>query len=137
MLVKEARLVKESMARPPTTQEFVLQELRNAIVRGELPPRQPIRQDAIAQRFGVSRVPLREALKILEAEGQVVYRPHRGYSVAELALSDLLEVYRLRQLLESEAATVARGSSPKRTWRASSTRTTTSRRPRTKAKWRA
>lgn len=107
MLVKETRLVKESMARPPTTQEFVLEELRNAIVRGELPPRQPIRQDAIAQRFGVSRVPLREALKILEAEGQVVYRPHRGYSVAELALSDLLEVYRLRQLLESEAATVA------------------------------
>ena len=95
------------MTRPPTTQEFVLEELRNAIVRGDLPPRQPIRQDAIAQRFGVSRVPLREALKTLEAEGQVMYRPHRGYSVAELALSDLLEVYRLRQLLESEAATVA------------------------------
>ncbi len=95
------------MQRPPTTQEFVLEELRNAIVRGDLPPRQPIRQDAIAQRFGVSRVPLREALKTLEAEGQVIYRPHRGYSVAELALSDLLEVYRLRQLLESEAATVA------------------------------
>lgn len=95
------------MARPPTTQEFVLDELRKAIVAGQLSPRQPIRQDTIAQRFGVSRVPLREALKTLEAEGQVVYRPHRGYSVAELALSDLLEVYRLRQLLESEAVTVA------------------------------
>lgn len=97
------------MARPPTTQEFVLDELRRAIVAGELAPGRPIRQDTIAQRFGVSRVPLREALKTLEAEGQVIYRPHRGYSVAELALSDLLEVYRLRELLEAEAARVACG----------------------------
>lgn len=97
------------MARPPTTQEFVLEELRKAIVAGELTPGRPIRQDTIAQRFGVSRVPLREALKTLEAEGQVVYRPHRGYAVAELAIGDLLEVYRLRELLESEAVRVACG----------------------------
>ncbi|MEV0697517.1 GntR family transcriptional regulator [Saccharopolyspora sp. NPDC050389] len=95
------------MQRPPTTQEFVLGELRKAIVSGELAPGQPIRQDTIAQRLGVSRVPLREALKTLEAEGQVIYQPHRGYSVAELSLGDLLEVYRMRELLESEAATVA------------------------------
>jgi DNA-binding GntR family transcriptional regulator len=97
------------MRRPPTTQEFVLQELRKAIVSGHLSPRQPIRQDSIAHELGVSRVPLREALKTLEAEGQVIYQPHRGYSVAELSLADLLEVYRLRELLESEAATVATG----------------------------
>ncbi|PKW15341.1 GntR family transcriptional regulator [Saccharopolyspora spinosa] len=95
------------MQRPPTTQEFVLDELRKSIVSGELAPGQPIRQDTIAQRLGVSRVPLREALKTLEAEGQVIYQPHRGYSVAELSLSDLLEVYRMRELLESEAAVVA------------------------------
>lgn len=95
------------MRRPPTTQEFVLDELRKAIVSGHLAPRQPIRQDSVAHELGVSRVPLREALKTLEAEGQVTYQPHRGYSVAELSLSDLLEVYRLRELLESEAATVA------------------------------
>ncbi|MDR7303227.1 GntR family transcriptional regulator [Haloactinomyces albus] len=95
------------MARPPTTQEYVLDELRKAIVSRQLSPRQPIRQDTIAHQLGVSRVPLREALKTLEAEGQVVYEPHRGYSVAELSLADLLEVYRLRELLESEAAAVA------------------------------
>lgn len=95
------------MPRPPTTQEFVLDELRKAIVSRQLRPRQPIRQDTIAHRLGVSRVPLREALKTLEAEGQVVYRPHRGYSVAEMSLSDLLEVYRLRELLETEAAGAA------------------------------
>ncbi|MDA3625339.1 GntR family transcriptional regulator [Saccharopolyspora sp. WRP15-2] len=95
------------MQRPPTTQEFVLGELRRSIVSGELSPGQPIRQDSIAQGLGVSRVPLREALKTLEAEGQVVYQPHRGYSVAELSLRDLLEVYRMRELLEAEAAAVA------------------------------
>lgn len=55
----------------------------------------------------MSRVPLREALKILEGEGQVIYRPHRGYFVAELDIDDLREVYRIRDLLESEAVRVA------------------------------
>jgi DNA-binding GntR family transcriptional regulator len=64
-------------------------------------------QDALSLELGVSRVPLREALKILEGEGQVIYHPHRGYFVAELALEDLLEVYRLRDLLEEEAVRVA------------------------------
>lgn len=81
----------------------MLVELRRAIVAGELSPGAPIRQDALADRLGVSRVPLREALKILEGEGQVIYRPHRGYFVADLSLDDLREVYRIRQLLEAEA----------------------------------
>jgi DNA-binding GntR family transcriptional regulator len=93
--------------RPPTAQEAVLVELRRAIVSGELEPGRQILQDALAERFGVSRVPLREALKILEGEGSVTYVPHRGYFVAELSLVDLREVYRIRELLEAEAVTVA------------------------------
>ncbi|MDF5757102.1 GntR family transcriptional regulator [Spongiactinospora sp. TRM90649] len=90
--------------RPPqTTQQYVLDHLRRAILTGRLAPGSPIRQDALAEQLGVSRVPLREALKILEGEGQVLYRPRRGYMVAELALEDFLEVYRLRQILEEEA----------------------------------
>jgi DNA-binding GntR family transcriptional regulator len=91
-------------SRPPTVQQFVLEELRRALVTGELKPGQPIRQEAIAENLGVSRVPLREALKILEGEGQVVHQPHRGYLVAKLSLPDLLEVYRIREILEAEAA---------------------------------
>jgi len=93
--------------RPPTAQEAVLAELRRAIVSGQLRPGEQVLQDALAERFGVSRVPLREALKILEGEGQVVYQPHRGYFVAELDVDDLREVYRMRDLLESEAVRVA------------------------------
>jgi len=98
--------MSEAFERPPTSQEAVLAALRQAIVRGELRPGEQVRQEALADRFGVSRVPLREALKILEGEGSVKYVPHRGYFVAELSLSDLLEVYRIRQLLEGEAVRV-------------------------------
>ncbi|MGW4049344.1 GntR family transcriptional regulator [Streptomyces sp. NPDC004779] len=89
--------------RPQTAQQFVLGELRSAITGGELRPGAPIRQDALAARLEVSRVPLREALKALEAEGLVVHHVHRGYFVAELSLADLEEIYRIRALLETEA----------------------------------
>lgn len=92
--------------RPMTAQEAVLVELRRLILAGELRPGSPIRQDAIAGTLGVSRVPVREALKILEGEGQVTYRPHRGYFVTELSLRDVREIYRIRELLESEALRV-------------------------------
>ena len=97
----------DTFRRPPTAQEAVLAELRRAIVTGELRPGEQVRQDALAEQFGVSRVPLREALKILEGEGQVTYLPHRGYFVAELDVADLREVYRLRELLETEAVRAA------------------------------
>ena len=93
--------------RPPTAQEAVLAELRRFIITGRLRPGQQIVQDALAVQLGVSRVPLREALKILEGEGQVTYVAHRGYFVTELSLSDLLEVYRIREILEAEAVSVA------------------------------
>lgn len=93
--------------RPPTAQEFVLGELRRLIVTGELKAGAQIKQDALAEQVGTSRVPLREALKILEGEGQVTYHPHRGYFVAELSATDLSEVYRIRQLLEDEAVSIA------------------------------
>lgn len=90
-----------------TAQEQVLREVRQLIASGELKAGQQVKQDTLSAQLGVSRVPLREALKVLEGEGQVVYHPHRGYFVAELSVSDLVEVYRIRALLEEEALTVA------------------------------
>lgn len=86
-----------------TAQDVVLRSLRTDLLTGVLAPGDQIVQESLADRYGVSRVPLREALKTLESEGQVVYFPHRGYFVAELSVADLLEVYRLRELLEAEA----------------------------------
>lgn len=89
-----------------TAQEGVLKALRLMIASGELRPGQQVVQDSLAQSLGVSRVPLREALKVLEGEGQVTYHPHRGYFVANLSVTDLVEVYRIRAILEDEALRV-------------------------------
>ncbi len=94
-------------AKPKITQEEVLALLRVEILTGGLQPGQQIVQDLLAEKFGVSRVPLREALKILEGEGQVTHYRNRGYFVAELSITDLHEVYRLRAILECEAVTAA------------------------------
>jgi DNA-binding GntR family transcriptional regulator len=98
--------VSATFHKPPTAQEAVLAELRRFIVTGRLRPGEQFVQDALAAELGVSRVPLREALKILEGEGQVTYVAHRGYFVTQLSLSDLLEVYRIREILEAEAVRV-------------------------------
>lgn len=83
----------------------VLRALRNMIAAGALEPGQPIRQDDIAAELGVSRVPVREALKILEGEGQVRHIPRQGFQVTALRIDDLFDIYRMRELLESEALT--------------------------------
>lgn len=93
--------------RPPTAQEAVLAEVRSLIATGRMRPGEQIVQETLALQLGVSRVPLREALKILEGEGQVTYLAHRGYFVALLSLADLLEVYRMREILEAEAVSIA------------------------------
>jgi DNA-binding GntR family transcriptional regulator len=98
--------VSETFHKPPTAQEAVLAELRRFIATGRLRPGEQFVQDALAAELGVSRVPLREALKILEGEGQVTYLAHRGYFVTQLSLSDLVEVYRIREILEAEAIRV-------------------------------
>ena len=87
----------------------VLQELRRMITSGELPGGTQVVQDALAAQLGCSRVPLREALKVLEGEGHVTYHPNRGYFVTELSVTDLVEAYRIRALLEAEAITEAVG----------------------------
>ena len=89
---------------PSTTAQHALDALRHAIVARELRPGVRIGQDEFAQQLGVSIAPVREALRILEQEGQVTYIPRRGYFVTELEEADLEEIYALRALLEGRAA---------------------------------
>jgi DNA-binding GntR family transcriptional regulator len=90
-----------------TVGEAVAVALRTAIAERELRPGDRVRQEEVARRLGVSVIPVREALRVLEGEGQVTYRPRQGYVVAELDLGALAEVYRLRELLEDEAVRTA------------------------------
>jgi DNA-binding GntR family transcriptional regulator len=89
---------------PGTAAQHALEELRRSIVAGDLRPGQRVGQEEIAERLGVSLAPVREALAALEQEGQLTYRPRRGYFVTELRLEDLREIYELRTLLEDRAA---------------------------------
>jgi len=92
---------------PLTAQEAVLAQLRREILEGELRPGTSLRQDVIAERLGFSRVPVREALKILEAENLVRYVPRRGYTVTALEFGELAEIYNIRRVLEEEAVRLA------------------------------
>lgn len=78
------------------------EEIRKLIFAGELKDGQPIRQDFLAARLGISRTPIREALVQLETEGLVRSEPHKGAVVAALSLADVEETFELRELLEPE-----------------------------------
>ena len=77
--------------------------LRNAILDGRLPCGTAIRQEALAKLFGVSRMPVREALRQLEAQGLLQVVQYKGAVVAPLIEDNSLETYELRQLLEAQA----------------------------------
>ncbi len=90
-----------------TATERAVTTLRTDILTGALQPGQRVIQEDLADSLGVSRIPLREALQLLSSEGLVSHVPHRGYFVTELSVTDLQEVYRLRQILEAEAIRAA------------------------------
>ena len=80
--------------------------MRQRIFRRELEPGSWIDELKIAEEFGISRTPLREALKVLAAEGLVTMKVRRGAYVTEMSEKDLRDVYHLLSLLESDAAGV-------------------------------
>lgn len=76
--------------------------LRRRIIAGELKDGEPLRQDLLADELGVSRIPVREALKRLEAEGLVASVPHKGSVVTALTGDEIKELFDLRAVLEPE-----------------------------------
>lgn len=78
----------------------VAEGIRDSIVHGTYPPGARLRQEEIAERFGASRVPVREALKLLEAEGLVTLIANAGAWVSKLTLAECEEVYQARERLE-------------------------------------
>jgi DNA-binding GntR family transcriptional regulator len=81
--------------------------LRNAVVGGTLPPGTRLRADSLAQELGVSKTPVREALRKLEAEGLIAVQPRNGLIVKVLSEEQLIEMYYIREALEGMAARLA------------------------------
>lgn len=90
-----------------TTPGLVAEVLREAILRNVLKGGGRLRQDEIAASLGVSRIPVREALRQLEAEGLVTFYPHRGAVVSELSHEEVQEIYEIRIPLETTAIRLA------------------------------
>ena len=86
-----------------TTPALVRDVLRDAILRGIFKGGEQLRQDEVAAQFGVSRIPVREALQQLEAEGLVTLSPHRGAMVSVLSSEEVEEIYLIRIPLEAVA----------------------------------
>lgn len=98
------RLIVE---RAGTSQHGVLTELRRAILHGGVPPGTPIPLAEVAEMFGVSQIPVREALKTLVAEGLIAHRRNGGYTVALLTAQELREMYIVRETLEAASLAAA------------------------------
>ncbi len=88
----------------PALYEQVAERLRARIYAHELAPGDWVDEQSLADEFGISRTPLREALKVLAAEGLVVLKPRRGCYVAELSERDLDEIFPVLALLEGRVA---------------------------------
>lgn len=86
-----------------TLGDTVTNELREAIISGRLAPGTPLGQEKLAIQFGVSRVPIREALRVLAGENLVHLESHRGAVVAELSLDELDELYSIIWAVEITA----------------------------------
>ncbi len=99
-----------SLPRPPENRfEGIVDTLREAILTGEYRPGERLVQDDLAEALGISRIPLREALRRLEGEGLVIISPNRGAIVRPLAPKDVVDLYDVRLALESLAVRRAAG----------------------------
>ena len=101
-----SRNTNQNTMKIPTTALYqeVAARLRERIFSQDLLPGVPIDEQALAEEFGISRTPMREALKVLHAEGLVVLEPRRGCFVTELDRQDIDEMFPLMALLEGRCA---------------------------------
>ena len=95
------------MSRPLTLAQSVAAQIREQILSGEIKGGEPLRQEAIAKKFDASIIPVREALRQLEAEGLVELKSHRGAVATELTLDKAREWINLRRLIETDLISAA------------------------------
>lgn len=98
------------MERHQTLREKILETIRDAILKGNLKPGEKVAEPELAERFGISRTPIREAFRQLESEGYLTVIPRKGAVVAALSQRDVQEFYAIKSILEGYAASLAAGN---------------------------
>jgi DNA-binding GntR family transcriptional regulator len=111
VVAEQARIAN----RPDYLFRLATTHIRDLITDGVLLPGERIYQREVADRIGISLSPLREALRVLESEGLVTYSASHGFDVARFNRSDLLEIYQMRAVFETEALQTIAMPSPQTT----------------------
>jgi len=107
-------LRKKPIERHQTLREKILETIRESILKGNLKPGEKVAEPELAERFGISRTPIREAFRQLESEGYLTVIPRKGAVVTELSERDVSEFYAIKSILEGYAARLAaRNLSPR------------------------
>lgn len=96
-----------SVEKHQTLREKIAESLREAIIKGTLKSGERLAESEVAERFGISRTPVREAFRQLESEGFLMVAPRRGATVSAITEKDVLEFYAIKGVLEGYAARVA------------------------------
>lgn len=97
----------KGMERHQTLREKILETIREAILKGTLKPGEKVAEPELAERFGISRTPIREAFRQLESEGYLTVIPRKGAVVTALSEQDVQEFYAIKSILEGYAAELA------------------------------
>lgn len=105
--MQESRLLPVNLDSYKPLRELVLEAIREAIINGNLKPRERLMEIQLAEELGVSRTPIREALRKLELEGFIVMVPRKGAYVADISIKDIADVFEIRTALEGLAAGLA------------------------------
>lgn len=100
-------LKNKPIERHQTLREKILETIRDAILKGTLKPGEKVAEPDLAERFGISRTPIREAFRQLESEGYLTVIPRKGAVVAALSEQDVQEFYAIKSILEGYAAELA------------------------------
>jgi DNA-binding GntR family transcriptional regulator len=98
---------KKPIERHQTLREKILETIREAILRGQLKPGEKVAEPELAERFGISRTPIREAFRQLESEGYLTVIPRKGAVVTSLSERDVDEFFAIKSILEGYAAHMA------------------------------
>lgn len=98
---------RKPIERHQTLREKILESIRDSILKGQLKPGEKVAEPELAERFGISRTPIREAFRQLESEGYLTVIPRKGAVVTSLSEQDVEEYYAIKSILEGYAAQVA------------------------------
>lgn len=98
----DLKLKSVDLSQMASTSDIICEALRDAIIRGDIEEGQILRQETIARKFNVSRIPVREALKQLESQGLVTSVRYKGVVVASMSVSEIAEIFEFRALVEAK-----------------------------------